>query len=95
VDKSDNVWFTHDRDPIYCFDGKTWTAFQPEFPGKGKAGVRGGDSLRVLDDGNFVVSTEYGLLLYDAASKSWKAFKDLPYPWQEGDAAKPETAGKS
>lgn len=80
VDEKDNVWFTHARDPIYRFDGKVWTPFVPEFPGKGKAGVPGGDALRVLKNGNVIVSTEYGLLLYDAASKSWKAFKDLPYP---------------
>jgi hypothetical protein len=82
VDKKDNVWVTHARDPIYCFDGKTWTKFEPEFPGKGKAGVPGGDALKVLDNGNFVVSTEFGLLLYDAATKSWKPFKDLPYPYE-------------
>jgi hypothetical protein len=83
VDSKDNVWVTHARDPIYRYDGKTWTALQPEFPGKGKAGVPGGDALRVLDNGNLLVSTEHGLLLYDAASKSWKAFQDLPYPWQK------------
>ena len=83
VDKKDNVWVTHARDPIYCFDGKTWTKFEPEFPGKGKAGIPGGDALRVLDNGNFIVSTEYGLLLYDAASKSWKPFQDLPYPYEK------------
>jgi len=83
VDKKDNVWFTHARDPIYSFDGKTWTAFQPEFTGKGKAGIPGGDSMRFLDDGNFVVSTEYGLLLYDAGSKSWKSFQDLPYAYEK------------
>jgi len=81
VDKKDNVWVTHARDPICRFDGKAWTAFEPEFPGKGKAGVPGGDSLRILDNGNFIVSTEHGLLLYDAASKAWKPFKDLPYPY--------------
>ncbi|NQT81651.1 hypothetical protein HQ563_01405 [bacterium] len=83
VDEKDNVWFTHAREPIYRFDGKEWTAFVPEFPGKGKAGVPGGDALRVLKNGNLIVSTEYGLLLYEAASKSWKAFKDLPYAWQK------------
>ncbi|MDP2897004.1 MAG: hypothetical protein Q8Q12_10680 [bacterium] len=83
VDKKDNVWVTHARDPIYCFDGKTWTKFEPEFPGKGKAGIPGGDALRVLDNGNFIVSTEHGLLLYDAASKSWKPFQDLPYPYEK------------
>ena len=88
VDEKDAVWVTHARDPIYRFDGKEWTAFVPEFPGKGKAGVPGGDALRVLKDGNFIVSTEYGLLLYDAASKSWKPFKDLPYSWEgAGDDA--------
>jgi len=83
VDEKDNVWFTHARDPIYRFDGKVWTSFVPEFPGKGKAGVPGGEALRVLKNGNLIVSTEYGLLLYDAASKSWKAFKDLPYAWRK------------
>ncbi len=83
VDEKDNVWFAHARNPIYRFDGKEWTAFQPEFPGKGKAGVPGGNALLVLKDGNLIVSTEYGLLLYEAAGKSWKAFKDLPYPWEK------------
>jgi hypothetical protein len=83
IDTKDNVWVTHARDPIYRFDGSAWTAFQPEFPGKGKAGVPGGDALRVLDNGNLLVSTEYGLLLYDAASKSWKPFQDLPYAYQK------------
>ncbi len=87
VDKNDNVWFTHARDPIYRFDGKTWTPFVPEFPGKGKAGIPGGDSLLVLDNGNVIVSTEFGLLLYDAASKSWKPFQDLPYPYETSASA--------
>jgi hypothetical protein len=83
VDEKDNVWFTHGRDPIYRFDGKEWTAFVPEFPERGKAGVPGGDALRILKDGNLVVSTEYGLLLYEAATRTWKAFEDLPYRWQK------------
>jgi len=96
VDDKDNVWFTHARDPIYRFDGKSWTAFVPEFPGKGKAGVPGGDALTVLDNGNFLVSTEHGLLLWDAQGKSWKAFKDLPYRWERpSKAQEPARAGKS
>jgi len=87
VDEKDNVWFTHARDPIYRFDGEKWEAFVPEFPGKGKAGVPGGDSMKFLKEGNFVVSTEYGLLLYDAATKSWKAFKDLPYPYENSGSS--------
>jgi hypothetical protein len=82
VDEKDCVWITHARDPIYRFDGESWTAFEPEFPGRGKAGVPGGHALLVLESGNFIVSTEHGLLLYDAAAKSWRAFKDLSYPEQ-------------
>ncbi len=80
VDDKDNVWTTHARDPIYRFDGKTWTPFVPKFPGKGRAGIPGGDALRVLENGDLIVSTEYGLVLYDASSESWEAFRDLAYP---------------
>jgi beta-lactamase regulating signal transducer with metallopeptidase domain/biopolymer transport protein ExbD len=93
VDRWDNVWFTHGRDPIYRFDGEKWTAFEPEFRGKGKAGVPGGHALSVLSNANFLVSTEYGLLLYNWADKSWKAFKDLPYPEETGELPAPKAVG--
>ncbi len=93
VDRWDNVWFTHGRDPIYRFDGETWAALEPEFPGKGKAGVPGGHALSVLSSRDFLVSTEHGLLLYNWAAKSWKAFKDLPYPDETGELPAPKAVG--